>query len=164
MIDIVESMTQQRTEFIKYCSDILSSESMLWVKRLFSNINKKIAIDKDDVLAVKVWPLYSGITKFFKDFADEVTAGSILLTLYICSIELGVLGFGDQVETFDDFTDFVDIDDWESVSYEDLLKLDLYSESVIVYRMVSCDYDHGTVLFCGLRTLSLLDYVGVESD
>lgn len=159
MIEIIERMSAQRAEFIAYCTGILSSESMLWVRRLFSNINKEVAINKDDEFAVKVWPLYSNILRFVKEFLDDECAGAILVTLYVCGIELGILNLGDEVETYKDFAEYVDSSDWSNMSHADVIKFDFYCESVIMHRAVSGNNDYGHLAAGGLRSLSMLDYL-----
>lgn len=161
MIDIVENMVAQRKDFVDYCSTILSEESMLWVKRFFSEINKVVLIQRDDDFTVKVWPLYKNVKRFMEDFIHEPTPSAILMSLYICGMELGILSPGDSVESLVDFRSDIPVINWDDIQYSDMLQLDFYSENVLVRRAFYQD-DSDDVYVGGLRVLSLLDYLEVS--
>lgn len=161
MVNIVESMVSQRTEFVNYCSTILSEESILWVKRFFSEINKVILIKGDDDFTVKVWPLYKNVKRFITDFAEEESSSSILLTLYICGLELGILHPGDVVEKMIESKEDIPLVNWNNIQFEDMFQLDLYFENVLIRRAYYGE-DAECIYAGGLRVLSLLDYLEVS--
>lgn len=163
MIEVVERMSAKRAEFIAYCKEILSEESLLWVKRLFSNINRKVALEKDDEFAVKVWPMYCNMLSYVRDYVDNPCSGAILMTLYVCGIELGILTMGDEVEGFADFTDCIDMTDWSLVTYQDVVMFDFYCESIIMSRIANSDCDR-EIVAGGLMAVSVLDYVSQQEQ
>lgn len=156
---MVEATVQYRTEFIKYVSGILSPQSCVWVKKLFSSINKMLLTNDIEVCS-KVYPMYKNILRFVRDYCDECEPANILLTLYICGIELGVVSLGDEVETYKEFTESVDMEDWALMTAEDIVRVDMRSECALIARVTSIDPDdYPTIQFGGLRAISLLDYM-----
>lgn len=159
MINIVERMMAQRTEFIEYCSELLSADSLLWVKRVFANINREVSVNGDDRFAVKAWPLYSNVMKFFRDFADSVDPGYILLTVYTCGVELGIVDVGDPIIMSKEFSNVIDVEDFINMCEDDIIRFDMCMNSIIMSRLSDMESDND-INACGLLTLSTLEYLG----
>ena len=162
-INILEETAKRRAEFVDYCSTIMSDRSLLWVKNLFSSINKRIFVEDDDDFKVKAYPLYKNILKFCQGFMDDATEGAILQTLFICGVELGIIPCDDAITNTNEFNNGGINTDWSNISYVALLELDFFEENIIVRRAFYNDTegDENNLAVAGLRTLSMLDYFEV---
>ena len=159
-----DATIQNRVKFIEYCSDILSGQSLVWVKNLFSTINRTILSSHDDDFNIKAYQFYKNVNKFIVDFVDDVTPASILQTLFICGFEMGLLSSEDEVLSYDEFYGGDGSFDWETVDMNTVLRYDFWTENLIIRRAFYDDYgdENDTITAGGLRTLSMLDYFGVS--
>ena len=55
--------------------------------------------------------MYCNINDFFREYVTEVTDYGIVLTTYMCAIELGVKEFGDFIEEDPVFFNNIDMED-----------------------------------------------------
>ena len=160
MIDIINGMAPARAEIIKYCSKRVDNNSLIWIKELLSEINRKCLACKDDNFVVNVWPLYKNFVRFFTEFCDDVTPGAILVLLYISSLELGVRSVGDKVENLNEFVDEVDMEDWHLMSVQVAKTYDFRTEALMVQKFVLGLEITEPIWSGGIRSLSCIDYIG----
>ncbi len=159
-----DATIQNRVKFVEYCSGVLSGKSLVWVKNLFSTINRTILSSHDDDFNIKAYQFYKNVNKFITDFVDDVTPASILQTLFICGFEMGLLTSEDEVLSYEEFYEGDSTFNWENVDVYTVLQFDFYTENLIIRRAFYNDYgkDNDTIVAGGLRTLSMLDYFGVS--
>lgn len=158
MIDIVKGMESARLELLSYVKGILDADSYIWLRKLMSDINKQTLKTEDDDFASRVWPLFNNCLLFFKEYCTDVTAGSILVTFYIAALELGVREVGDSVEQLKQFTDEVDMEDWDLMNVEYAVRFDIRTSLII-----SCGFfdicDDMEIFAGGLHTMMTIDAV-----
>lgn len=158
MIDVVSKMATARGELLLFVRDILDDSSMKWLRELMSDINKDVVKEGNDDFAASVWPLYKNALRFFKEYCTEVTPAGILVTFYISAIELGVRSVGDYVESLPQFTDEVDMEDWDLMSMEYAVKYDMVACAMLTKKWVGMEDD--VYLWAGgLHTMSALNLI-----
>ena len=160
MLDIVTETSNKRGELLSYIKSKVSESSYIWSRNLLSDITKKVLTMKDDEFSIRVYPMYKNCLKFFTTVCDEVTPGGILLTLYLCALELGIRKVGDSVEKLDEFTAEIDMDDWGLMSADVATNFDLYTSALLLQRHSGMAKENG-VWACGLHTLNMLDFIKV---
>lgn len=159
-----DATIQHRVKFIEYCSGILSGKSLVWVKNLFSTINRTILSSHDDDFNIKAYQFYKNVNKFIIDFVDDVTPASILQTLFICGFEMGLLTSDDEVLSYEEFYGKDGSFNWDTIDLNTVLQFDFYTENLIIRRAFYGDFgdDNEIIVAGGLRTLSMLDYFEVS--
>ena len=160
MLDIVTETSNKRGELLSYIKSKVSESSYIWARNLLSDITKKVLTMKDDEFSIRVYPMYKNCLKFFTTACDEVTPGGILLTLYLCALELGIRKVGDSVEKLDEFTAEIDMDDWGLMNADVATNFDLYTSALLLQRQSGMAKENG-VWACGLHTLNMLDFIKV---
>lgn len=161
MLDIVTETSNKRGELLSYVKSKVSESSYIWTRNLLSDITKKVLTLKDDEFAIRVYPLYKNGLKFFTEVCDDVTPGGILLTMYLCALELGIRQVGDQVEKLDEFTAEIDMEDWGLMSVDVAVNFDLYTSTLLISKHSGMK-DIVGIWAGGLHTLNLLDFVKVQ--
>ena len=63
-MDIVSLTQSKRAEILAYVKPRVSFESYSWIFNVFNDLNKKILFENDEVLAVKVYPMYENLISF----------------------------------------------------------------------------------------------------
>ena len=160
MLDIVTETSNKRGELLSYIKSKVSESSYIWARNLLADITKKVLTQKNDEFSIRVYPLYKNCVKFFTEYCSEVTPGGILLTLYLCAIELGVRSVGDSVESLEEFIDEIDMEDWDCMNLEAAINFDLVAATLVTQKYLGMDSDD--IFACGLHTLNLIDFVGRE--
>lgn len=158
MLDIITATSNKRGELLSYVKGKVSEESYVWARNLLSDVSKKILTVKDDEFTIRAYPLYKNVKKFFTEVCSDVTPGCILLTLYLCSLELGIRKFGDPVESLKDFTEEVDSDDWSKMTLKEVIDYDLVAATLLTQKYLGMDVSDD-LRACGLHTLNLMDFV-----
>lgn len=159
MHSVIEDTLKERKEFTAFCSEHMSENLLLHVKQYFSDINKSIMLSSQDT-SYKAYPLYRNIQKFFEDFADEVTDYGILYTLYICAAELNI-----STQIYDAFAECIIPEECiklDDMSCPELFMLDFEAQGNIIKQIRDEATDDDVVLYCGLHTLNLLNYLEVR--
>lgn len=157
MLDIITATTNKRGELLSYIKSKVSNESYIWARNLIADVSKKVLTMKDDEFTIRAYPFYKNTKLFFTDVCDEVTPGGILLTLFLCSAELGVRSIGDSVGNLKEFQDEIDMDDWANMTMEAVVNFDMLTSTYIAQKRFGMD-TNGAVWACGLHTLNLLDF------
>lgn len=145
-----------RTELLAYVKSILDGKSYVWVNNLLSDINKKMLINEDAVFNASVIMMYKNMKKFFTKYCKNVIPSNILLSFYVCALELGLKKLGDEIESFSQFTEDVDLDDWSKVTVNDIKKFDIETNMLVLRK--SLGYDDVDIRACGICTLQALDF------
>ena len=153
---VMSSTLMKRQNLIRFVMEHLSKESGIWVRDIMGKMNRLFAEDDIDQ-HMKVKYFYENAQIFFEEYVTDLDAASILCTVYICALQVGVVQFGDEVESNPEFYDGVDMYDWHEVDYETLKRFDLTAASSVIGNVYGAgEYD---VLACGLFTMQLLDYL-----
>jgi hypothetical protein len=156
-MDVLSMTVAYRENILKYVKPMLDERSNIWVRKVLSDINKKIITVDNDYIAAHAILMYRNFTKFFEEFCTDVTPSAILFTLYACAIQLGVRHLGDEVETYEQFQDNIDMEDFEKVDVETVKEFDIRSAIEIIYSRTSDEPRE--IPACGLYTLELLDFI-----
>lgn len=158
MLDIITATANKRNELLTYIKANVREESYVWARNLLSDMTKKVITMKDDEFTIRVYPFYKNVKFFFTDICTELSPGCILLTLYICAIELGIRTVGDSVEKLKEFTDEIDMNDWDTVDVSTAIDFDLRASTILTQKYFGME-DTGELYACGLNTLNLIDFV-----
>lgn len=154
-MDILSITIDSRTELIKFVTPLLDDKSYKWFRDTINLINKSVIGSEDISVAVKVYHFYNNIKKFFTEYCTDFDAASVLLTMYICAIQIGVRFINDEVESFKQFTDGVDLNDWKSLCSNDINLFDLRMDLHIKHKHLSGEYQD--IPACGLMTLQSIE-------
>lgn len=154
MIDVVSCMAEARQNILSYVNGLLDMDSIKWLRELMSDMNKNVLKTGSDDFAASVWPLYKNVLKFFQEYCDEVTAGSVLVTFYISAVELGIRDENDRVKELPQFLEEVDVDDWGSMGRTNAVLFDMVMCSTMTNKWINPEGAEGIVWAGGLHTLS----------
>lgn len=158
-MDIVSLTQSKRAEILAYVKPRVSFESYSWIFNVFNDLNKKILFENDEVLAVKVYPMYENLISFFEDFSNEVSASSILFTVYSCALQAGIRSIGDCIENLPEFQDGIDMSDWDKVNLQSINAFDMRTSCILAGKGMPDHNNDDGVWGCGLVTLTALPYL-----
>jgi hypothetical protein len=136
---------------------MLSEKAFIWVRNLLSEINRSVVSIDNEWLSARVVLMYRNIFPFMKDYCTNANSFTILYTLYSCAIQLGVRNLGDEVESFSEFQDFVDTDDWSLVTREDITRFDIRTAQILVAGYAGAE--HNEISGGGLYSLETIDFI-----
>jgi len=150
-MNALKSTTDYRQKALDYMKPILCSNSYIWVNNVFSVINKRVLTRKDDKFEANAILFYTNLVDFLDKHVTDISSGKVLLTVYTCAIELGVCELGDEVETYMDFKEEVDMDDWRQMTVETIKNFDM----VITTKLMQNVYANEKYEIIGGGLLSL---------
>lgn len=156
-MDTLSISKEYRENLLKFVRPYLSEGSFIWTRNLLNDINKKIVVCDNDYIAAHSLLMYRNIVKFFRKFCTTLDVGTILLTLYICAIELGIRKLGDEIEYYEEFTDNVDMDDWCDVTYDTIVDFDMVTVMHLISNRIG--KERREVFAGGINSLQVLDFV-----
>jgi hypothetical protein len=156
-MDVLSITTKYREDLLKFVKPILSEKAYIWVKNLMSDINHKVVSSDNEYISVKALIMYRNIIPFFKGYCSELTASSILFTLYACAVELNVRNVGDVIESYEEFQEDIDMEDWGFVTEKTIKDFDILVAELLI-RKYSTNEDV-EIWAGGLYTLQTMDFI-----
>ena len=157
-MDVLSMTSKYREDLLKFIRPILDDRSYIWVRNLITDINHKIVAGDIEFIQAHAIVMCRNIIPFFKHYCAELTASSILYTFYSCSIELGVRSIGNEIETYEQFQEDIDMEDWSLVDIETIKHFDILTAQKIIKQKFEFDEDE-EIWAGGLYTLETLDFL-----
>lgn len=158
-MDVLVLTEEYRKSLLEYIKPYLSEQSYLWVRSLLSDINKKVGTLNNEKMCAHVLVMYRNIKRFFSDYCTDVNSSTILLTLYLCAIELGFRNVRDRIEQTDDFAYDIDMDAFVTTDKDDLINYDLAVVAWLTYNRLSKPDDKYIICAGGINCLHLIDFI-----
>ena len=149
-------MNANRKEFLGFCREKVSGSAYAWITNVVSSISKKFQSTKNDTFKEWVEFMYCNINDFFREYVTEVTDYGIVLTTYMCAIELGVKEFGDFIEEDPVFFNNIDMEDWKTMDLQTLENFDAGMCDQLIKRVVKNESYTVDITACGLYTLKFI--------
>lgn len=157
-MDVLSMTSKYREDLLKFIRPILDDRSYIWVRNLITDINHKIVAGDIEFIQAHAIVMYRNIIPFFKHYCDELTASGILYTFYSCSIELGVRSIGNEIETYEQFQEDIDMEDWSLVDIETIKHFDILTAQKIIKQKF--EFDEADEIWAGgLYALETLDFL-----
>lgn len=158
-MDYLSLTNKYRERLCEYLKSHLGQDEYIWARRLISDMNRRLIYFEEDDNPAHIMILYKNFQPYFERIRN-VTASDLLLTLYMCSIQLGFRELGDVVESYPQFIDGVDMDDWANVDKNTIYKFDLYQALMLVNNALGHDVDAEDRFYaCGIHTLQTMDFI-----
>lgn len=146
----------KRQDLMKFLLENLSYESNVWARDMIGRMNKLFSSNNSDGF-IKVKYFYDNALIFFTEYIEDITASEILCTIYICALQVGVVDFGDSVESNSEFLECIDIDDWKFVNIDTLKDFDIRTAMLIVSSLYT--HEPQEIRCGGIFTMQLIDYL-----
>ena len=147
-----------RNEIYDFIKSYLSESEVNWVLNVFSEINKHSMLAHDDEFDFKTYYFYKNLKRFLTNYVTDLDGGAILMTIYICAIQLGIKKVNDPViATFKSVYDFYDLEDFERCTVNDLNLYDVRT-MLIITRFHYEEFGED-IYSCGLLTLYAIEYI-----
>lgn len=153
-MDLLNSLSEYRNELLFFIRPYLSNKSYAWCRNTLNKIVRNSMVGTNDNTICKEIIALKNFIVFFRDYTSEITPCGILMTLYMVSLQLGQKEFRDVVETFEDFIEQTDIDEWK--------QMDINAINSFDNNMLFCVMDNivnnaeNDVMACGIKTLMAL--------
>lgn len=157
-MDVLSITTKYREDLLKFVKPYLTEKAYVWVRNLMSDVNHKVIASGDEYVPVKALVMYRNIIPFFKEYCSELTASSILFTLYVCAIELKVRSLGDEVESFEEFQEDIEMDDFAYVTEKSINDFDIITAEFLI-QQYSTGEKKEDIWAGGLYALQTLDFI-----
>ena len=157
-MDVLSMTSKYREDLLKFIRPILDDRSYIWVRNLITDINHKIVAGDIEFIQAHAIVMYRNIIPFFKHYCAELTASGTLYTFYSCSIELGVRSIGNEIETYEQFQEDIDMEDWSLVDIETIKHFDILTAQKIIKQKF--EFDEADEIWAGgLYALETLDFL-----
>lgn len=157
-MDVLSMTSKYREDLLKFIRPILDDRSYIWVRNLITDINHKIVAGDIEFIQAHAIVMYRNIIPFFRHYCAELTASGILYTFYSCSIELGVRSIGNEIETYEQFQEDIDMEDWSLVDIETIKHFDILTAQKIIKQKF--EFDEADEIWAGgLYALETLDFL-----
>lgn len=153
-MDLLNSLSGYRNELLTFVRPYLSNQSYAWCRNTLNKIVRDSMVGTNDSLVCKEVIALRNFVIFFREHASDITPCGILMTLYMVSLQLGHKQFGDTVESFEDFKEQTDADEWKQMNIDAVNSFDNNVLLCIMDNMIN-----GTdteIMACGIRTLIAL--------
>ena len=146
-----------RNEIYFFVKDYVNEAELNWIMDTFSRINKQSMLKHNDEFDFKSYYFYKNFVKFFKEFVTDLDGGSIIITTYICGLQLGICKLHDEsVLRFEHVGESYDIDDFLKCTMFDLNHYD--ARAMMLLTNFLQDEEH-PVYSCGLLTMYAIEYI-----
>lgn len=157
-MDVLSMTAKYREDLLKFIRPVLNDRSYIWVRNLITDINHKIVAGDIEFIQAHAIVMYRNIIPFFKHYCTELTSSSILYTFYSCAIELGVRSIGNEIETYEQFQEDIDMEDWGLVDIETIKRFDMLTAQKIIKQKFEFKEDE-EIWAGGLYALETLDFL-----
>lgn len=125
-LSTVNSLNERLDTLIRI-SNLLDEEyATLWVRNTVAQVNKLLL--SSNIHYAKAYSItlaFHNIITYFDKKIKQATkaqrkelAGTCLMSIYFCCIELGLCKVGDVFESTEVFNDLIDAEDWEGIDKE----------------------------------------------
>lgn len=150
-MDLLNELSVYRNEVQEYIRPHLSNKSYVWCRGVLNDIVRSSMLGTRYGVVCKEIIALSNFKRFFEEHASDVTPGGIIVTLYIMAIQLGLKSLGDEVETYEEFIEQIDEDDWSLVDKDQINNFDLLMHAQVIENMI---YEgNNEITACGIKTL-----------
>lgn len=157
-MDVLSMTSKYREDLLKFIRPILDDRSYIWVRNLITDINHKIVAGDIEFIQAHAIVMYRNIIPFFKHYCTELTPSSILYTFYSCAMELGVRSIGNEIETYEQFQEDIDMEDWSFVDISTIKRFDILTAQKIIKQKF--EFDEADEIWAGgLYVLETLDFL-----
>lgn len=157
-MDVLSMTSKYREDLLKFIRPILDDRSYIWVRNLITDINHKIVAGDIEFIQAHAIVMYRNIIPFFKHYCAELTSSSILYTFYSCAVELGVRSIGNEIETYEQFQEDIDMEDWGLVDIETIKRFDILTAQKIIKQKFEFN-EVDEIWAGGLYALETLDFL-----
>lgn len=157
-MDVLSMTVKYREDLLKFIRPVLDDRSYIWVRNLITDINHKIVAGDIEFIQAHAIVMYRNIIPFFKHCCTELTSSGILYTFYSCAIELGIRSIGNEIETYEQFQEDIDMEDWGLVDIETIKRFDILTAQKIIKQKFEFN-EVDEIWAGGLYALETLDFL-----
>lgn len=157
-MDVLSMTAKYREDLLKFIRPVLDDRSYIWVRNLITDINHKIVAGDIEFIQAHAIVMYRNVIPFFKHYCSELNASCVLFTFYSCAIELGVRSLGNEVETYEQFQEDIDMEDWSLIDVTTIKRFDILTAQKVIKQQFEFEEDE-EIWAGGLYTLETLDFL-----
>lgn len=133
-MEAIKMINPYRDKIIDLVSKYSSEKVTIWVRKTLSlMIRKSFTVDNlyiQNRVALSIRNVY----RYYKRFTNDEIGIFIAISLYMICIELDILNLGDEIESYDEFKEVTDEENWSNMSVAEVVGFDLYNSNIFYMK------------------------------